>query len=111
MNRSQQQTYIAHCRHPEIQALRPQAEAADTELWIPTCAELQTLLAQRLPSPERTVFQQTPDGWVYETYLSEWAADYGTYIDAHRRFIAPDAESVLLQALLAVLGIGERWMV
>ena len=44
-------------------------------------------------------------------YFREWAADYGTYIDTHRQFVGTDAESVLLQALIALLGIGERWMV
>ena len=63
------------------------------------------------PVPGSVSFQRTADGWEYQTYFREWAADYGTYIDTHRQFIGPDAETVLLQALMALLGIGERWMV
>ena len=69
------------------------------------------LLTQKLPYPDQSVFQCTAEGWEYQTYFREWAADYGTYIDTHRQFIGPDAESVLLQVLMALLGTGERWMV
>ena len=136
-----QQEYLTMCRHPEIQALRPKksirtvarepragspalscdtvargpvprelsAESAD--LWLPTREQLHALLAEKLPYPETSVLQQTADGWEYQTCLREWAADYGTYIDAHRRFVGASPEVVLLQALAAALGIGERWMV
>ena len=104
------QEYLERCRHPEIQALRPETDNAEV-LWIPTSEQLQQLLTQTLPYPDRSVFQRTAEGWKYETYFREWAADYGTYIDTHRQFIGPDAESVLLQALMALLGISERWMV
>ena len=104
------QEYLEQCRHPEIQALRPETE--DTKaIWIPTSDQLQQLLTEKLPYPDRSVLQRTTDGWEYQTYFREWAADYGTYIDTHRQFIGPDAERVLLQALIALLGIGERWMV
>ena len=104
------QEYLERCRHPEIQALRPKVEDTE-EIWIPTSEQLQQLLQQKLPYPERSVFQQTAKGWEYETYFREWAADYGTYIDTHRHFVGTDAESVLLRVLMALLGIGERWMV
>ncbi len=104
------QEYLARCRHPEIQALRPDTENAK-DLWIPTSEQLQQLLKQKLPYPERSVFRQTEDGWEYETYFREWAADYATYIDTHRQFVGTDPEGVLLQVLMALLGIGERWMV
>ena len=104
------QEYLERCRHPEIQALRP--EMIDTEdIWIPTSEQLQQLLIEKLPYPERSVFRRTADGWEYETYFREWAADYGTYIDTHRQFIGTQPERVLLQVLMALLGIGERWMV
>ena len=135
------QEYLTMCRHPEIQALRPEkcsqpksrepgtggpdlpcdtvargpvprelsAESAD--LWLPTREQLHALLAEKLPYPETSVLQQTADGWEYQICLREWAADYGTYIDAHRRFVGASPEVVLLQALAAALGIGERWMV
>lgn len=110
MNASEKQEYRERCRHPEIQALRPETE--DTEnVWIPTLEQLQQLLIEKLPYPDRSVLQRTANGWAYQTYFREWAADYGTYIDTHRQFVGPDAESVLLQALMALLGIGERWMV
>ena len=114
MDQSEQQkypqAYLEQCRHPEIQALRP--ETADTEaVWIPTFKQLQQLLTQKLPYPDRSVFQRTVEGWEYQTYFREWAADYGTYIDTHRQFVGTHAESVLLQALIALLGISERWMV
>lgn len=102
--------YLEQCRHPEIQALRPDAENSK-DLWIPTSEQLQQLLNQKLPYPDRSIFQRTADGWEYQTYFREWAADYGTYIDTHRQFTATDAETVLLQVLIALLGIGERWMV
>ncbi len=139
------QEYVAMCRHPEIQALRPEkcpqpvvrgpvsreclaesaqpvvrgpvprallAEPEEPEnLWLPTRAQLLALLAEKLPYPETAVFRQTVYGWEYQTCLREWAADYGTYIDAHRRFVGASPEIVLLQALTAALGIGERWMV
>ena len=114
MDRSEKQKYsqeyLEGCRHPEIQALRPETDNAETP-WIPTAEQLQQLLTQKLPYPDRSVFQRTAEGWEYQTYFREWAADYGTYIDTHRQFVGADAESVLLQALMALLGIGERWMV
>ena len=102
--------YLERCRHPEIQALRPKTENTQG-VWIPTSEQLQQLLTQKLPYPDRSVFQRTTDGWEYQTYFREWAADYGTYIDTHRQFVGPDAEDVLLQVLMALLGVGERWMV
>ena len=114
MNQSKQQEYpqeyLEKCRHPEIQALRPETEDA-ADVWIPTPEQLQQLLTQKLPYPDRSVFRRTADGWEYQTYFREWAADYGTYIDTHRQFVGSDAESALLQVLIALLGIGERWMV
>ena len=104
------QEYLEQCLHPEIQALQPDTENPEG-VWIPTSEQLQQLLTQKLPYPDRSVFRRTTDGWEYETYFREWAADYGTYIDTHRQFIGTDAESVLLQVLMAFLGIGERWMV
>lgn len=104
------QEYIKNCRHPQIQALRPDSEKSKS-LWIPTSEQLHELLTQKLPYPDRTVFRRTADGWEYQTYFREWAADYGTYIDTHRQFVGPNAESVLLQVLVALLGINERWMV
>ena len=114
MNQSEKQQYpqeyLERCQHPQIQALCPETE--DTEdVWIPTSEQLHDLLTQQLPYPDRSVFQRTADGWEYHTYFREWAADYGTYIDTHRQFVGADAESVLLQVLMALLGIGERWMV
>lgn len=110
MNASEKQEYHKRCRHPEIQALRPETE--DTEaIWIPTSEQLQQLLTEKLPYPDWSVLQRTANGWEYETYFREWAADYGTYIDTHRQFSGTNAESVLLQALMTLLGIGERWMV
>ena len=110
MNASEKQEYRERCRHPEIQALRPETEDIE-KIWIPTPEQLQQLLTEKLPYPDRSVLQRTTNGWEYETYFREWAADYGTYIDTHRQFSGTDAESVLLQVLMALLGIGERWMV
>lgn len=104
------QEYLERCRHPEIQALQPEIENTEG-IWIPTSEQLQQLLQQELPYPDRSVFRQTENGWEYETYFREWAADYGTYIDTHRQFVGTDPEIVLLQVLMARLGIGERWMV
>ncbi len=114
MDQSEKQTrseeYLKRCRHPQIQALRPDSENAKS-LWTPTSEQLHELLAQKLPYPDRSILRRIADGWEYETYFREWAADYGTYIDTHRQFVGTDAESVLLQVLMALLGIGERWMV
>ena len=104
------QEYLARCRHPEIQALRPETVSTEA-IWIPTSEQLQQLLAEKLPYPDRSVFRGTADSWEYQTDFREWAADYGTYIDTHRQFVGTDAESVLLDVLIALLGIGERWMV
>ena len=104
------QKYLEHCRHPDIQALRPDSENSK-DLWIPTAEQLQELLTQKLPYPDRSALHRTADGWEYQTYFREWAADYGTYIDTHRQFTGTNAESVLLEVLMAFLGIGERWMV
>ena len=104
------QEYLEQCQHPQIQALRPDPEDSKT-LWIPTLEQLQELLTQKLPYPDRSVLRCTADGWEYQTYFCEWAADYGTYIDTHRQFVGSDAESVLLQVLMALIGIRERWMV
>ncbi len=73
--------------------------------------QLERLLQQRLPYPKTASFRQTADGWEYRTRLREWATDYGTYIDVQRRFRASLPELALLKALMAALGIGERWMV
>lgn len=102
--------YLEQCLHPEIQALQPETENSEG-VWIPTSEQLQQLLTQKLPYPDRSVLHRSADGWEYETYFREWAADYGTYIDTHRQFTGTDAESVLLQVLMSLLGIGERWMV
>jgi len=104
------QKYLEQCRHPEIQALRPDTENSK-DLWIPTAEQLQELLTQKLPYPDTSALRRTTDGWEYETYFREWAADYGTYIKTHRRFIGTDAESVLLEVLMVLLGINEQWMV
>ena len=93
----------------ESENLRDLAESEN--LWLPTREQLLALLAEKLPYPETSIFRQTADGWEYQTCLREWASDYGTYIDAHRRFVGTCPEMVLLQALTATLGIGERWMV
>ncbi len=93
----------------ESENLRDLAESKN--LWLPTREQLLALLAEKLPYPETSIFRQTADGWEYQTCLREWASDYGTYIDAHRRFVGTCPEMVLLQALTATLGIGERWMV
>lgn len=102
--------YLEMCQHPAIQALQPTSENSKN-LWIPTAEQLNELLNQKLPYPERSSFRRTADGWEYETYFREWAADYNTYIDTHRQFVGPDAEVVLLQVLMALLGIDGRWMV
>ena len=102
--------YLQMCRHPAIQALQPTSEN-NRDLWLPNAEQLHELLNQKLPYPERSSFRRTANGWEYETYFREWAADYGTYIDAHRHFVGPDAEVVLLQVLGALLGIDGRWMV
>ena len=104
------QEYLERCHHLEIQALRPDTENTEGT-WIPTAEQLQQLLKQKLPYPDRSVFHQTANGWEYGTYFREWAADYGTYIDTHRQFVGTDPKIVLLQVLMALLGIGDRWMV
>ncbi len=108
--RTHSQEYLERCQHPKIQALCPETENIQ-DIWIPTLEQLQQLLTQELPYPDRSALRPTADGWEYQTYFREWTADYGTYIDTHRQFIGTDAESVLLQALMVLLGIGERWMV
>ncbi len=110
MNPSDKQKYLEMCQHPAIQALKPNTENSKT-LWIPTAEQLHTLLNQKLPYPERSSFHRTANGWEYETYFQEWAADYGTYIDTHRQFVGPEEEVVLMQVLMALLGIDGRWMV
>lgn len=107
---SHSEKYLTMCQHPAIQALKPTSENS-RDLWIPTSEQLHELLNQKLPYPDRSSFRHTADGWEYETYFREWAADYGTYIDTHRQFVGPDAEVVLLKVLGALLGIDGRWMV
>ena len=98
------------CCHPTIQALRPTTENTQNP-WIPTLEQLKQLLTQKLPYPERTKFYKTDDGWVYETYFKEYAADYGTYIDTYRQFVGDDPNLLLLKVLGTLLGIEGRWMV
>ena len=107
---SDKKHYLQMCPHPTIQALQPTTENTE-DLWIPTADQLHEILNQKLPYPDRSNFSQTENGWEYETYFREWAADYGTFIDTHRQFVGPNAETVLLQALMALLGIDGRWMV
>lgn len=108
--RTLSQEYIKQCQHPQVQALCPDTERTEG-VWTPTVEQLQQLLTQKLPYPDRSALRRTAEGWEYQTYFREWAADYGTYIDTYRQFTGTDAESVLLQALMAFLGISERWMV
>ncbi len=110
MNPSDKKHYLKMCSHPTIQALKPNYLNTN-DLWIPTVEQLHDLLNQKLPYPERSTFNKTANGCEYETYFREWAADYGTYIDTHRQFTGPNAEIVLLQVLMALLGIDGRWMV
>ena len=98
------------CCHPTIQALRPTTEN-NKNSWLPTLDQLKQLLNQKLPYPERSNFHKTNDGWIYETYFKEYAADYGTYIDTYRQFVGDDPNLLLLKVLGALLGIEERWMV
>ncbi len=107
---SHSEKYLTMCRHPAIQALQPTTENSE-DLWLPTSEQLHELLNQKLPYPERSNLCRTANGWEYETYFREWAADYNTYIDTHRQFVGDEAEVVLLQALTALLGIDGRWMV
>ena len=102
--------YLEMCQHPAIQALQPTSKNSDN-LWLPTTEQLHELLNQKLPYPDRSSFRRTADGWEYETYFREWAADYNTYIDTHRQFVGDEAEVVLLRVLMALLGIDGRWMV
>ncbi|MCG9127629.1 hypothetical protein JT359_08530 [Candidatus Poribacteria bacterium] len=104
------QKYLQMCCHPEIQALQPKTENT-TNPWIPTFEQLKILLNEKLPYPDRSKFYKTEDGWVYETYFKEYAADYGTYIDTYRQFVGDKPDLVLLQVLYALLGIEGRWMV
>ena len=57
MDHSEKQTpaqeYIEKCQHPQIQALRPDSENLKN-LWIPTAEQLQQLLTQKLPYPDRS---------------------------------------------------------
>jgi len=104
------QPYIDMCQHPAIQVLKPNTVHTN-EVWIPTSEQLYELLNQKLPYPERSSFKRTTNEWEYQTYFREWADDYGTFIDTHRQFVGTHAESVLMQVLIALLGIEERWMV
>ena len=62
------QTYLERCLHPKIQALRPDRKNTGG-VWIPTSEQLQQLLKQKLPYPDRSVFQRTAEGWEYQTYF------------------------------------------
>lgn len=104
------QKFIEMCRHPVIQALQPTTENTEG-IWLPTSEQLHEILKHKLPYPERSSCHYTSDEWVYETYFREWAADYGTYIDTYRQFVAEGEEVVLLEVLLAILGVDGRWMV
>ena len=110
MNRSDKRTFLEMCRHPAIQALQPTSEKIE-DLWIPTTEQLHELLNEKLPYPDRSSLRQTENGWKYETYFREWAADYGTYIDTHRQFVGPTDKIALMQVLISLLGIDGRWMV
>ena len=109
-NPTEQQTYLQQCQHPEIQALQPDTENTEG-VWIPTAEQLQHLLQQKLLT-QTCRFSAAPRmAGSIRPIFANGAADYGTYIDTHRQFMGSDAESVLLRALMALLGIGERWMV
>ena len=110
MNPSDKKHYLKLCTHPTIQALQPVSENT-ADPWMPTVKQLHEILNQKLPYPDRSNFSKTANGWEYETDFREWAADYGTYIDTHRQFVGPNAEIVLLQVVMALLGIDGRWMV
>jgi hypothetical protein len=125
--------YINACHHEAIQNLKPRLEHADlvrldgiTKLaseipnvneirgkliWLPTQSQLHFMLHERVANPDKIVLRPCAEGWECTATISEWASDYGTFIDAQRRFVGADTKSVLLAALKATLGIGERLMV
>ena len=109
-NKNHPTKYLEMCQHSAIQALKPNTINTDG-LWLPTVEQLHELLNEKLPYPERSSFRCTANGWEYETYFREWAADYDTYIDTYRQFVGHEAEVVLLKVLMALLGIDRRWMV
>lgn len=123
--------YINACRHPAIQNLKPQLTDADLVLtetddvkwvadtpnaaiheefiWLPTLEQLLAALRQQVTEP--IVWRECAEGWECIVTISEWAEDYGTYIDTQRRFTDTEPKQVAIEALRATLGIGERWMV
>ena len=125
--------YINACRHPAIQNLKPQltdvdlvlTETDDVKLvadipnavaiqekliWLPTLEQLLSALRGQVTAP--IVWREcSTEGWECIVTISEWAADYETYIDTQRRFVGTEPKQVAIEALGATLGIGERWMV
>lgn len=125
--------YINACYHEAIQSLKPQLTATDlvrmetgelklaseipntdtireTLIWLPTLDQLLSLLRRQVITVDEPTLRQCKEGWECIVTISEWAEDYGTFIDAQRRFIEREAKLVVMRALQAALGIGERWM-
>ena len=126
--------YIDECCHPAIQRLMPQLVPSDLVLtdtnrlafaseigpaqnqrdkliWLPTLEQLLAMLVERSKNPYQPLLRPCEDGWECIVTLSEWTADYGTFVDAQRRFTGAEPRLVALRALKAAIGAGERWMV
>ena len=126
--------YINACRHEAIQSLKPHLTSTDlvrtetgelklaseipnadtiraTLIWLPTLDQLLSLLWRQATIVDEPTLRQCKEGWECIVTISEWAEDYGTFIDAQRRFVEREAKLVVVKMLQAALGIGERWMV
>ncbi|MCZ6681423.1 MAG: hypothetical protein O7E52_29765 [Candidatus Poribacteria bacterium] len=122
--------YIDKCRHPAIQRLKPELDGSDLvwtsadrlmlvaeagnpagHIWLPTLDQLLCLLRERCDNPNEPILRPCEGGWECIVTISEWTADYGTFVDAQRRFVGENPKLVVLRALKAAIGAGERWMV
>ncbi|MBI1929683.1 hypothetical protein HYR99_36225 [Candidatus Poribacteria bacterium] len=133
-NHSATTEYIDACRQPAIQRLRPHLAPSDLVLteanrlrfaseindmpsqrekliWLPTLDQLLSMLSERSQNPCEPLLRPCEGGWECVVTLSEWATDYGTFVDAQRRFVGTEPRLVVLRALKAAIGAGERWMV
>jgi len=126
------EAFIRECSTPAVQSLKPNLDAFDTVwtpenqltlagetdtiprakyIWVPTLSQLLHELKRRSKRPDEPILRPSETGWECVVTIDEWAADYETYIETQRRFSGDELIWVVLRAVKAAIGIGERWMV
>ena len=101
--------FLSQCLDEKIQALKP--ENADPDVWVPTFDQLRDLICQNVKKTSGDIWKVNDGIWKCTIIISEWTADYGTFVETERVFTGRDPKLVAILALKAAIGSGERLLV